>query len=83
MAIRTLVLAILLCVSTTSSAGWVKKWINETYVTDIAPAQQMQLDDEQLMQCDERLREYNLLVLDDPDSEYAKYHLEKWQRICE
>ena len=82
MAIRFLVLTLLLCAYTPSSAGWVKQWV-ESYKTDIAPAQMIQLEDEQLRQCDERLQKYNRLVLEDPDSEYAKYHLEKWQRICE
>ena len=84
MAIRTLILTLLLCLSTgASSAGWVRGWIDNAYKNDVAPAQQIQLEDEQLMQCEERLREYNKLGLEDPDSEYAKYHLEKWQRICE
>ena len=85
MAKRKLLISLVILLSSTASAegGWVKDWYDNVYEQRIAPQQQQMIMEEELGECGAKLHFYQQKVIDNPDSEYFKYKLEKWTERCQ
>ena len=82
MALRAITLILLLFSTPLTASNWVNDWYENVYEQRIAPQQQQQLADENLTQCEQKLRLYRDKVNEDPNSDYYQYKLEDWTRKC-
>ena len=81
---KHILIAILLTVSTTSSAGWFSQ---DNYMKNIAPqvneAARQQREDADLYRCDRMIDRLENLAYENPDDPYYEYQLNLWIEKCE